>query len=65
MGPLTSSVDRLNETMRDLVEVLGPLAAAEHEFHRAEHGAEEAEHFLRLRRRRNVSEPDAPTPEGS
>lgn len=65
VAPLTSSVDRLNETMRDLVEVLGPLAAVEHEFHSAERGVEEAEHFLGLRRRRKVSEPDTPTPEGS
>ncbi|HTX08665.1 MAG TPA: hypothetical protein VME22_08645 [Solirubrobacteraceae bacterium] len=65
VGPLTSSVDRLNETMRDLVAVLGPLAAAEHEVHRAEHDVEQAEHFLRFGRRRKVSEPDAPAPEGS
>jgi hypothetical protein len=65
VGPLTASVDRLTETMRDLVEVLGPLAAAEREFHRAEHGVEQAEHFLGFRRHRKPADPDASASEGS
>ena len=64
VAPLTASVDRLNDTMRALVEVLGPIAAAEHEFHRAEHGVEEAEHLFGFRRHRKPAEPDASGPEG-
>ena len=30
VGPLTESVDRLTETMRDLVQMLAPIAGAEH-----------------------------------
>jgi uncharacterized protein YoxC len=63
VGPLTASVDRLNETMRDLVQVLGPLAAAEHGLQRAEHEAEHLERFVRFRRHKNPTEPDAAPPD--
>jgi hypothetical protein len=52
VGPLTESVDRLTDTMRDLVQLLAPMAAAENEVH-------QAERFFHLRRK-----PDpAPEPE--
>ena len=63
VGPLGASVDRLNETMRDLVEVLAPLAAAEHGVQRAEHEAEQVERVFRFRRHKNPDEPDATAPD--
>lgn len=55
VGPLTDSVDRLTATMRDLVELLAPMAAAERDVQRAER-------FFRLRRQRNASGPESPGP---
>jgi hypothetical protein len=49
---LTDSVDRLTDTMQELVKMLGPIAGAEREMQRAEHGAQEAEHFFGFRRHR-------------
>jgi hypothetical protein len=63
VGPLTESVDRLNETVRDLVAVLAPLAAAEHGIEHAEADAQRVEHFLRFRRHREPSGPEASPPE--
>ena len=45
VGPLTESVNQLTATMANLVTLLGPLAAAEHEVQRAER-------LFGLRRRR-------------
>jgi hypothetical protein len=36
VGPLTDSVDRLTATMADLVSLLAPMGAAEHEVQRFE-----------------------------
>jgi hypothetical protein len=55
---LTQSVDRLTETMQDLVKMLGPIARAEHEMQRAEHGVQQAEHFFEFRRREKAAEPE-------
>ncbi len=44
VGPLTESVNRLNQTMTDLVSLLGPMAAAEHE-------AQKVERLFSFRRR--------------
>lgn len=63
VGPLTESVDRLNETMRDLVRMLGPLAGAEREVQSVEREAEAAEHFFGFRRHKKPAEPAAETPE--
>jgi hypothetical protein len=62
VGPLTASVDRLNETMRELVEVLAPLAGAERGVERAEHETEQVERFLRHRRHKHPAEPEAGPP---
>jgi len=45
--------------MQDLVKLLGPLAGAEHEMQRAEHGVEEAEHFFGFRRHKEQAQPEA------
>src|SRR5690348_12057525 len=37
IGPLTESVNQLTKTMADLVTLLAPMAAAEHEVERVEH----------------------------
>jgi methyl-accepting chemotaxis protein len=37
VDPLRAAVDRLTDTMQDLVKVLGPIAAAEHEAQRVGH----------------------------
>lgn len=50
VGPLTDSVNRLTTTMADLVMLLAPMAAAEHDLERAER-------LFGLRRRRK--QPDA------
>src|SRR5690242_21826403 len=55
IGPLTQSVDRLTETMTDLVTLLAPMAAAEHE-------VEHVERLFGFRRRRKPA-PPAPPPE--
>lgn len=55
IGPLTQSVDRLTETMTDLVRLLAPMAAAEHD-------VEQVERLFGFRRRRKPS-PPAPPPE--
>jgi hypothetical protein len=60
---LTESVDRLTDTMRDLVKLLGPLAGAEHEVQRAEQEVEHAEHFFGFRRQRKAVEPEAGAPD--
>jgi hypothetical protein len=45
--------------MRDLVQMLAPLAEAEQGIHRAEHGVEHAEHFLGFRRHTKSAQPEA------
>ncbi len=56
IGPLTQSVDQLTETMSDLVKLLAPMAAAEHE----------VEHVERLfgfrRHRKSTAPPPRPDP---
>jgi uncharacterized protein YoxC len=59
VGPLTASVDRLTDTMQDLVKMLGPLAGAEHEVQRAEEGVEHVEHVFGFRRHRKPPETEA------
>ena len=56
---MTESVDRLTDTMQALVQMLGPVAGAEREMQRAEHGVQEAEHFFGFRRHRKPAEPEA------
>ena len=58
VGPLTESVDRLTDTMQDLVKMLAPIAGAEHEVQRAGQELENAEHFFGFRRQRKRSEPE-------
>ena len=53
IGPLTQSVDRLTEAMTDLVKLLGPLAAAEHE-------VEHVERLFGFRRRPRPTPPEPP-----
>ncbi|MBV8711610.1 MAG: hypothetical protein JOY56_07510 [Solirubrobacterales bacterium] len=63
VGPLTESVDRLNETMRDLVKMLAPLATAEREVAHTEQRLEQAEHFLGFRRHKKPAESESTPPE--
>ena len=53
IGPLTQSVDQLTETMSDLVKLLAPMGAAEHE-------VEQVERLFGFRRRRKPTAPAAP-----
>jgi len=69
VGPLTASVDRLTDTMQELVKMLGPVAGAEREMQRAGHDVQEAERFFGFRRHRKPVEPETgptgPTGPGS
>ena len=56
---MTESVDRLTDTMQELVKMLGPIAGAERDIQRAEQGVQEAEHFFGFRRHRKPVEPGA------
>jgi hypothetical protein len=49
LDPFKDSVNSLNETMKDLVKILGPIAAVEH-------GVHDVEHFFGHHRH----QPDAP-----
>jgi hypothetical protein len=53
--PLTDSVDAHNATMRDLVGILGPLAAAEHGLAHADEGVVKAERFFGFHRHKPAS----------
>jgi hypothetical protein len=59
VGPLTASVDRLTDTMQDLVKILEPLAGMEREIGHAEHGIQEAERFFEFGRHKKPPEPEA------
>jgi uncharacterized protein YoxC len=65
VGPLTESVDQLNVIMRDLVDVLAPIAGAEQEVRQAEHEIEQAGHLFRFRRHEEPGPPDVGSPDGS
>lgn len=54
IAPLTESVDKLTETMTDLVTLLSPMAAAEHE-------VEHVERLFGFRRRRKPTSAEPPT----
>ena len=64
VGPLTESVDRLTDTMQELVKMLGPIAGAEREVQRAGDELEHAEHFFGFRRHRKRDEPEAGPTDG-
>ena len=64
VGPLPESVDRLTDTMQELVKMLGPIAGAEREVQRAGHELEHAEHFFGFRRHRKPDEPEAGPTDG-
>jgi hypothetical protein len=51
IGPLTDSVNQLTKTLADVVVLLAPVAAAEHE-------VDEVRHFFGLRRGTKPANPD-------
>lgn len=55
VGPLTESVNELTSTMTSLVEVLGPLAAAEQ-------GVKDVERFFWRRRHKDAANPQVEQP---
>ena len=57
IGPLTESVNQLTKTMTDLVTLLAPMAAAEHQ-------VEQVERLFGFRRRRKPAPTPGPPPEG-